>query len=223
MDSKQRHANRYARRKARRDAKRNEIYSDCFDYNAVFSFKHLWKSYHKCCKNVGWKQSTQNVKNRPLTTVVMIYDDLMNRRYKGKGIYGFYVMDRGKLRRIESVHVTERIVQACLCNYSLVKVLSSTLIYDNSATLPKKGITFAIKRTKKMLRKAYLKGYDYCWRIDNKDYFNTLWHDYINYILNKYYADKDLVMMAMLFVRNHGTIGLGLGSQGVADLRSYLW
>ena len=43
--------------------------------------------------------------------------------------------DRHELRHIRSVHINERVVQRCLCDYSLVPVLSRSFVYDNGASI----------------------------------------------------------------------------------------
>lgn len=63
----------------------------------------------------------------------------MNNKYKSGGFYEFTIMERGKLRHIKSVHISERVVQKCLCDYSLTPMLSRTFIYDIS----KKNLNFS--------------------------------------------------------------------------------
>ena len=55
-------------------------------------------------------------------------------------------MERGKKRHIRSVHISERTVQKCLCDYCIVPIYSASFIYDNSASLKHRGMDFALRR-----------------------------------------------------------------------------
>ena len=52
MTSEERHEARYQRRKAKREARILARSKELGDFNEVFSFRHLYLSGKKCCKNV---------------------------------------------------------------------------------------------------------------------------------------------------------------------------
>ena len=146
MNSKERHENRYKRRVEKRMEQRRKLCSKFDDYDTVFSFSHLYKSYRLSCKNVGWKASVQKYKANAMVNLYNTFMTLKNDKFKSKGFYEFNLLERGKLRHIKSVAIDERVVQRCLCDYSLVPILSRSFIYDNSASQKGKGISFALNR-----------------------------------------------------------------------------
>ena len=70
----------------------------------------------------GGKASTQRYKANALLNVVDTLDLLRSGKFKSKGFYEFDIIERGKERHIKSVHISERVVQRCLCDYSLVPI-----------------------------------------------------------------------------------------------------
>ena len=146
MNSAERHERRYQRRKAARLKRRAELAKQYGNFERVFSFEHLYGSYRESVKGVGWKASTQRYKASALANVNKTHDELLAGRFRSKGFYEFDLVERGKPRHIRSVHISERVVQRCLCDYSLVPMLSRTFIYDNGASLRGKGYDFAVRR-----------------------------------------------------------------------------
>ena len=82
MTSEQRHQKRYERRKAKRLAKKQKIAKECDNFEKVFTYSHLYKAHKNCCKNVGWKASTQLYKDKAVYNVYLAYKDLMNGTFK---------------------------------------------------------------------------------------------------------------------------------------------
>ena len=125
MNSTERREQRYLRRKAKRDMKILQRSLAQGSFEEVFSFRHLYLSGKKCCKNVLWKNSSQRFIGTLLLMVAEIREQLMSGTFRGKGFIHFVVMERGKLRHIRSVHITERMVQKCLCDYCIVPIYSA--------------------------------------------------------------------------------------------------
>ena len=108
MTSGDRREGRYQRRKADREAKRLQRSKALGDFEEVFSFRKLYLAGRKCCKNVMWKNSTQRFLGTILLEVATIHEQLLDGTFTGKGFIHFVIMERGKLRHIRSVHITER-------------------------------------------------------------------------------------------------------------------
>lgn len=215
MTSKERQERRYQRRKQRREQKKRAKYAEFDTFDSVFSFENLYSSYHKCCNGVRWKASTQNyILSAPLH-VYRAQKELKNGKFKGKGFHSFTIKERGKVRHIRSVHISERVVQKCLCDYSLVPMLEPKLIYDNGATLKGKGEKFALERIDKHLREFYRKhgNKGYIWIFDFKGYFDCIVHSLLINAVSENYTDKRLMRLYRMFVECFGNRGLGLGSQ----------
>ena len=216
MNSVERHKNRYIRRKAARDAKRAKKICVYDDFEQVFTWDNLFASYRRSCLGVGWKCSTQLYKTNATINVTDTYLKLINNKYKSGGFYEFTIMERGKLRHIKSVHISERVVQKCLCDYSLTPMLSRTFIYDNGACMKNKGIDFAINRLKRHLRSFYRhNGIDgYVLTFDFSKYFDTINHEILKQKIAEKYTDQRILRLIYDFIDNFGgDAGLGLGSQ----------
>ena len=142
MNSAERREARYQRRKAARMEKKAAALREHGDFETVFSFERLYESYRASVRGVGWKASTQRYKAASLANVTKTHEELIAGRYRSKGFYEFDIVERGKPRHIRSVHISERVVQRCLCDYCLVPMLSRSFIYDNGASLRGKGVRF---------------------------------------------------------------------------------
>lgn len=82
---------------------------------------------------------------------------LQSGKYKSAGFIEFDITERGKRRHIKSVHISERVVQRCLCDFGLIPMLTKSFIYDNGACLEGKGIDFALNRLNCHLQRHYRK------------------------------------------------------------------
>lgn len=219
MNSKERHEARYQRRVAARQAKR-EAYSKSFgNYEDVFSYKNLYEAGKNCCKGVMWKNSTQSYAARMVTNTASTHDTLMKREFKSRGFHDFDLIERGKLRHIRSVHISERVVQRCLCDNILVPTFSHSFVYDNAASLKGKGVDFAMDRLDTHLHRFYRKhGADavskaYVLTGDFSDFFNSVPHGIIYKETERRIHDPDVRRLACQFMEDFGNRGFGLGSQ----------
>ena len=216
MNSKERHEGRYLRRKQKREEKKRTKTAMYDNFDKVFAWDNLYSSFHRCCLGVGWKCSTQLYKANAVYNITTTYNQLHAGTYKSKGFYEFDIIERGKKRHIKSIHISERVVQKCLCDYSLVPMLTRSFIYDNGACMKGKGIDFALGRLKEHLHSFYRKyGNDgYVLTFDFSKYFDTINHEILKREINKKYTDKRIVNLICSFIDNFGgENGLGLGSQ----------
>lgn len=215
MNSKERHEKRYQRRKQERLTKKRKFDEIYCDYDKVFTFDNLYQSYKQCCKGVGWKASTHKYRTNALYNVNATFKSLINGTFKTKGFYEFDIVERGKPRHIQSVHISERVVQRCLCDYCLVPVLRKTFIYDNGACLKYKGIDFAMQRMNRHLEKYYRHygNEGYALVFDFSQYFKRINHEVILNILRKAIPDDRLYGLTKMLIDDFGEEGLGLGSQ----------
>lgn len=215
MTSAERHEARYQRRRAARLAHKAELAREYGGFETVFSFEHLYRSYRESVKGVGWKASTQRYKANALANISKTQDQLLAGEFRSKGFFEFDLVERGKPRHIRSVHISERVVQRCLCDYSLVPMLSRSFIYDNGASLPGKGYDFAIKRVTGFLAEHY-RAYGaegYALVFDFSKYFDMAQHEPVFREIEKSGLDDRLVSLSEYFIKCFGDVGLGLGSQ----------
>jgi hypothetical protein len=134
------------------------------------------------------------------------------------GFMEFTLNERGKTRHIKSVHISERVVQKCLCNQVLTPILSNGLIYDNGASVKGKGVHFAIKRFITHLSKFYRQNGNsnegYCLSIDFSKFFDSIDHEILFKMLEREIHDTRLLALTKDFIRVFGKgKSLGLGSQ----------
>lgn len=186
-------------------------------YDEVFTYKNLYNSYKKCLKGVKWKGTVQHYNQHSLSMVYKTYLALKNRNVKTGKFFYFTIMERGKTRQIKSVAIYERVIQRCLCDYSLVPVLSSKFIYDNSACIKDKGMHFAIRRLKKNLHRFYLNYGDmngYILQFDFHHFFDTIPHNKMIEMVSEIIRDKEICNLYSQLVNDFpNDKGLGLGSQ----------
>ena len=215
MNSKERHELRYQRRKQKRLEKKRKFDEIYCDYNKVFMFDNLYHSYKQCCKGVGWKSSTHKYRTNALLNVNSTYKMLRDGTFKSKGFYEFNIIERGKPRHIQSVHISERVVQRCLCDYSSVPILRRSFIYDNGACIKLRGIDFALNRMNRHLEKYYRHygSEGYALVFDFSKYFNSIDHVALLKILREKITDDRLYAIVKQLVDDFGENGLGLGSQ----------
>ena len=215
MTSEERHEARYRRRLAERQRRREERSRGCGTFEEVFSFQNLYKAGTRCGKGVGWKGSTQRYLGDIISNTAKTRKALMEGKWKTKGFHEFDLMERGKLRHIRSVHISERVVQRCLCDNVLVPVFSAAFIYDNAASLKKKGVDFAMDRfnchLQRHFRKHGLRGGILVF--DFSDYFAKAQHWPVRMELERRIHDERTRALANECLDNFGPIGYGLGSQ----------
>ena len=111
--------------------------------------------------------------------------------------------------------MSERVVQRCLCDNSLVPILTRTFIYDNGACMTNKGYDFAIRRLTQHLHEHYRKNgtEGYILLYDFSKFFDNISHEVVKKVIRKEISDERLLKILDHFIDAFGDIGLGLGSQ----------
>lgn len=185
------------------------------NYEEVFTFDHLYKSYKKCLLGVKWKQSVQSYHYKNLENITRLYNDILNQSYKSKNYYNFKVAYRGKTRDCQSIYIGDRVLQKCLCDYCLVPEIRKKLVWNNAACIKGKGLKFIRNNFKKHLRQIGPDGYVLL--IDYKSYFANIRHDILLSQLEKLGLDEKLLKLVGylldLYDEEKKGVGLALGSQ----------
>lgn len=140
---------------------------------------------------------------------------LLDGTYKSRGFIEFDLYDRGKMRHIRSIHISERVVQRTLCDKAVNPCLKPSFIYDNGASTQNKGITFALNRLTCHLQRHYRKhgNEGYVLLFDFSDYFAKAQHWPVRMELERRIHDERTRALANECLDNFGPIGYGLGSQ----------
>ena len=215
MTSEERRQARYRRRVEKRHQAKVRKTASADDYAKVFSYPHLYQAYKCCRRNVSWKSSVQRYITQAPLNVLHTYNRLMAGKYKTPGFYEFDLYERGKHRHIRSTVIGERVVQRCLCDYAIVPMLSRTFIYDNGASMDKKGYDFAVRRLTQHLQEHYRKhGQEgYILLFDFSKFFDNVSHALVKGILHQQFTDRRILQLSEHFIDAFGEVGLGLGSQ----------
>ena len=215
MNSKERHELRYQRRKAKRLKRRHELNKLYGDYDKAISVKELTKAYLICRKNVRWKSSVQRYGFNLYRNTLKIHRKLKAGEDTFKGFFQFDIFERGKKRRIRSIHISERCIEKSLAFNSFVPMMKNSLIYDNSASLKGRGTDYARLRTLKHLRSWYhARGWNgYVIVGDFSSFFDSIDHDVLLRIIDKLFDDKRYYEFVRKSISHYGPRGLGLGSE----------
>ena len=218
MTSAERKEARYQRRKEERKKKRHAKLDNYDDFSLLTEPDNLYKAFRMSRRGVSWKESTQRYEMSLLTNILETKRRLEAGESVQSGFVEFTIHERGKIRHIKSVHISERIVQKCLCDEVLVPILCNPLIYDNGASIKKKGTHFAIRRLSTHLSRFYKhNGFSndgYALTIDFKKYFDSIRHDILMERVEKKVHDKRVLELVRNLIRPFGEgVSLGLGSQ----------
>lgn len=220
MTSEERKEARYQRRKAKREAKAQK-YAKTFD--EVFSFGNLMAAGKRCCNGVRWKASAINFEVFLARECAGILAEIRSGKHAFRGFQSFTTIEHGKARDIDALPIRQRAAQKCLCQNLLTEMFSHSFVYDNAASLPGRGMDFALKRLKKHLRDHYrkhgTKGGIY--QFDFKGYFLSIPHEGIKKRLREKIADARLCALAESYVDDFRKMktapkearGVGLGSE----------
>lgn len=215
MNSTERRERRYQRRKATREEKKRKR-NEGYDFQKVSEFGSLRRSFYQARKGTNWKASVQRYGSNVLRNSYLQSQKLRKHQNISKGFIEFDLRERGKVRHITSVHISERVVQKSVCDYGIVPIIEKSLINENGASLKGKGTDFASNTLIKHLRKHYREsGFinsGYIILGDGHDFFGSINHDYVNENMRKMISDKALVDLTMDFIHPFNR-GLGLGSQ----------
>ncbi len=209
------------REKARRARRAHDKLVEALDFDAVFNFDTLFSAAKMCKSGVIWKNSVITFDKNRAFNCTKLNSELHEGSYKKHKSTHFVLHERGKLRHISAVAFPDRVVQRALCDVSLVPVLSYGLIYDNSASLPGRGTSFARKRfEKRLLTSCRTWDEPYIALVDFSNYFGSIDSYRAFEMLYRHYmmlaqTDKEqksverLMSVAKIFVCDEDHLGLG--------------
>lgn len=161
---------------------------------SVYDANSLIDAFNKSKKGTAWKESVQRYEANLLRNVNQTQKELKDGSYEQKDFYEFDLNERGHIRHIKSMHISDRVVQRSVCDNVLVPELSKYLTYDNGASMEGKGIHFARKRMSTHLHKFYRKhksNEGYVLLIDFSKFFDNIPHDGLIKEMRKKIGDKE--------------------------------
>ena len=155
----------------------------------------LIEAYQEAQKGSNWKESVQRYGMNLLINTLHSQKALREGTYEQKAFYEFKIHERGKIRDIKSMYITDRVVQRSLCDNILTPAIKPHLIYDNGASMKGKGIDFTRKRLECHLRRYFLEtgsNEGYVLLIDFSKYFDNINQKKLYEMICRYVPDPDV-------------------------------
>lgn len=214
MNSEDRRRARRQRREAKRAEKKERRLRDCTLEN-VADLDNLYDAAMKARNGVSWKASVQRYHKDLLLNIAKARRDLLAGNDIKRGFYMFTIFERGKLRHIQSVHFSERVIHKSLSVNALVPALTPTFIRNNTANTKGRGTDDALSRLKRDLVRHYREhGREgYILLIDFSNYFGNIAHDPLKRIVANAIDDERIKDLVFDLIDANGNVGLGLGSE----------
>ena len=178
--------------------------------------KALLEAADQSARGVRWKSSVQMFEIDKLRWICNLKHEIELLLYESLGFRRFNIMERGKLRPIQSVHISERTVQKSLCNNGIKPVTLPRVILDNGASQKGKGTDQQLQRLKEHLRWHWARHGDEggILTMDFHNYFGSINHEAAIQLINQYIDDEKIRYYVRYFIDIfEGEFGLGLGSE----------
>ncbi|MDR3325105.1 MAG: RNA-directed DNA polymerase [Spirochaetaceae bacterium] len=218
MTSEDRKTARAERRRAARTANEKQRIEPYNDFSLVADADNLARAFAKSKRGVSWKESVQRYEANALRNIAQTRRKLLSGESVQSGFVEFDLKERGKTRHIRSVHISERVVQKCLCDKVLAPLLSRPLIHDNGASIAGKGVHFALRRLVAHLSRFYRSNgrsnEGHALLVDFSIFFDNIRHDALFAMQERYLTEPRLRALTRGFISAFGDDkSLGLGSQ----------
>ena len=190
------------------------------NYRELLDLNNLHQAFVNCQRATNWKASVQSYEAQELHNIFELYNRLKNHTYRQRPFVEFNICERGKLRHIKSLHISDRVLQRALCDSVLTPAISKYLIYDNGASIKGKGIDFTRRRLKAHLEKYYRRygNEGYVLKIDFSKYFDNIDHAQLSRMFRKYIHDEEVIALIEYLIATNNTPdnpgrGVGIGAQ----------
>ena len=155
MTSKERHEARYQRRKAKRLEKKVNRCNEVGRLGDVFSFNNLYAAGKQCCNGVRWKNSVQRFELHLFSGTAKQRKMIVTQKWKPSAYVHFQISERGKTRVIDAPKIQDRQIHKVYAKRVLLPLYTPSMIWNNGASLPGKGLSFSRRELKDDLRYHY--------------------------------------------------------------------
>lgn len=186
------------------------------DFEKLCDFETYVNAFMHCKKGTYWKYSVQSFRQNILISCLKLARSVENGTYHPTKTYNFTITERGKPRFIQAPAIRDRVFVHALCSEVLENKIYPKMIYDNSATIKNRGMSFARKRFLAHLRKFQNKhgNNGYILQLDFKKFFDSISHEKLIQEFRKYVKDPKIMHLIEICVNYNGkTKGLGIGSE----------
>lgn len=190
MTSQERHEARYQRRKLRRIQRKQDRTDAIGGIETVAAFHNLYKKGRKCCGGVGWKGSVQNFGLHIFSKTAVNAEQVLGGTWVERDGLHFILTERGKVRQIDAPNIIDRPIHKAFTQDVLLPLYMPCMIWNNGASLPKKGFSFSRQLLENDLH-AFYRRYGLNGSIiisDLRKFFPTAPHDTI------YQRHKDIIL-----------------------------
>lgn len=194
---------RRIRRAKIREQRKKEYIDQSDDFDRITNLDHLYDGMKKCARGVRWKKSVQKYLYDGLLHIHELRIKLLNPEDIRKGFVFFIIWERGKRRRIYSVHISERVPQRVLCDYVLQPVVERSIISNNCASIKRKGVLYAENALTRDLNKFFHKygdNHGFIVFLDIHNYFGIIDREAMNAQIANMFQDQLLQWLFNLFV-----------------------
>lgn len=184
----------------------------------LFTLENLNNAFYEESQASYWKEQTQRYRANLLINNTKLQNELLSNSYKVQNTTNFQVNERGRIRDINAPTLRDAIVQKVINQHILIPQLSKYFIYDNYASIKKRGTKMARKRVNIMLQK-HMKQYGnsgYIIQIDVKNFFGSIDHQILKSMLDeKLNISNDIKDLIHYLIDNSSStnVGLNLGAE----------
>ena len=180
--------------------------------------KHLNDVFYRCSVISHWKESTQRYRMNLLLNNLTLRNEVLNGTYRISKTIDFQLNERGKTRDIHAPTIRDRVLQKVVVQHILIPYLTKPLIYDNYASLKRRGTSFARKRFEIMLHRYMTKhGTEgYILQIDIRKYFDSIDHGILKQMLRERIHEPPEIMRLIDYLIDTSSEtdkGLNLGAE----------
>lgn len=117
-----------------------------FDESILTDANYLYDGYLRAKNGSSWKPEVQRFEANFLLEIASLQHQLKEGTYKSDPPNSFIIHERGRIRLIRGLRMKDRVARHPFCDHVLNPALRPKLIYDNYASLEKRGISMARNR-----------------------------------------------------------------------------
>lgn len=197
--------------------------TDANTTNDTGAFEHLCQAqtyldaFKHCRKESIWKATTQKFEENLLVECCNLASSIRNHTYTPDPYLEFDICERGKPRHIKAPTIRDRVFMHALCQDILNPRIVPKLIYDNSAAIQDRGISFARKRVLTHLHRYYNRYHTnegYVLQTDFSSFFNSIDHELLYQLFCKFVPEPEIrTLIRQVIDGFSGTTGIGIGSE----------
>lgn len=159
----------------------------------ISDMNRLYDAFKASMKGSTWKEEPQRFEIDMLSELSRLKAEIDTRTYRTTKGTEFILNERGKIRHIHGGKIRDRVVRHALCDTELQPALNPYLIYNNGASQPGKGLSFARRMFERDLHNYWLKyrtNDGYIGFVDISKFYDNIRHDKIRELIYPKISDE---------------------------------